>query len=148
VQPLNMHATAIVLGERGVMVAGPSGSGKTALGLALVEKFRAAGRFARLVADDQVFLSAYQGRLVCNAPSTIAGLVEVRGLGPVPAEHEAASAVDLLVRLVPVNEVERFPEHASELLLGCSVPRLMLAQRETAAAMPAILASLGARFLA
>lgn len=142
-----MHATAVVLGERGVLVAGPSGSGKTVLALALVEKFRAAGRFARLVSDDQLFLSAHQGRLVCHAPPTIAGLVELRGLGPVPAEYEVAAAVDLLVRLVPANEVERLPEEASELLLGCSVPRLMLAEREIAAAMPAVLASLGARFM-
>ena len=143
-----MHATAIALGERGVLVAGPSGSGKTALALALVEKFRAAGRFARLVSDDQVFLSAYQGRLVCHVPSTIAGLVEVRGIGPVPAEFEAAAAVDLLVRLVPALEVERLPEGANELLLGCMIPRIMLAEREIIAAVPAVLASLGAGFLA
>jgi serine kinase of HPr protein (carbohydrate metabolism regulator) len=143
-----MHATAIALGERGVLVAGPSGSGKTALALALVEKFRAAGRFARLVSDDQVFLSAYQGRLVCHVPLTIAGLVEVRGLGPVPAEYEAAAAIDLLVRLVPALEVERLPEGASELLLGCMMPRLMLAEREIIAAVPAVLASLGVGFLA
>lgn len=143
-----MHATAIVLGERGVLVAGPSGSGKTALALALVERVRAAGRFARLVSDDQVFLSAHQGRLVCHAPATIAGLVEVRGLGPVPAEYEAAAAIDLLVRLVPNNEVERFPEPASELLLGCRVPMVMLAEREIASTIPAALAALGAWFLA
>ena len=138
-----MHATAVVLGDRGVLVAGPSGSGKSALALALVEKTRASGRFARLVSDDQVFLSAHQGRLVCHAPSTIAGLVEVRGLGPVPVEHEVAAAVDLLVRLVPANEMQRLPEADSELLLGCSVPRLMLAEREVGAAVPAILAVLG-----
>ncbi|MBE1204302.1 HPr kinase/phosphorylase [Aminobacter carboxidus] len=143
-----MHATAIVLGERGVLVAGPSGSGKTALAMALVERFRAAGRFARLVSDDQVFLLAHQGRLVCHAPATIAGLVEVRGLGPVPAEYEAAAAIDLLVRLVPVNEVERFPEPASELLLGCRVPMAMLAEREITSTIPAVLAALGAWFLA
>lgn len=142
-----MHATAIVLGERGVLIAGPSGSGKSSLALALVEKFRTAGQFAKLVSDDQVFLSAYQGRLLCHAPSTIAGLVEVRGLGPVPAEHEAAAAVDLLVRLVPAHEVDRLPEGTSELLLGCMVPRVMLAEREIIAAVPAILASLGAGFL-
>ncbi|QOF69124.1 HPr kinase/phosphorylase [Aminobacter sp. SR38] len=144
--PTNMHATAIVLGDRGVLIAGPSGSGKSSLALALVEKFRAGNRFARLVSDDQVFLSAHQGRLVCHAPSTIAGLVEVRGDGPIPVEHEAATTVDLLVRLVPAGAVERLPEDASELLLGCKVPRLMLAEREIAVATPALLALLGARF--
>jgi serine kinase of HPr protein (carbohydrate metabolism regulator) len=141
-----MHATAVVLGEYGVLIAGPSGSGKSSLALALVDRFRAGGRFARLVSDDQMFLSAHQGRLVCHAPSTIAGLVEIRGLGPVPAEYEAATAVDLLVRLVPANEVERLPEEASELLLGCKVPRMMLAEREIVVATPLVLAALGARF--
>ncbi|CAN7584897.1 HPr kinase/phosphorylase [Aminobacter sp. LjRoot7] len=146
--PANMHATAVVLGDRGVLIAGASGSGKSSLALELVDRFRGAGRFARLVSDDQVFLSAHQGRLVCHAPSTIAGLVEIRGLGPVPAKYEAATAVDLLVRLVPANEVERLPEEASEPLLGCSVPRLMLAEREIVVATPALLAALGARFVA
>lgn len=138
-----MHATAVVLGDRGVLVSGPSGSGKTALALALVEKLRSSGRFARLVADDQVFLSAHRSRLVCHAPPTIAGLAEVRGLGPVPVAYEPAAAVDLLVRLVPAAETERLPEATSELLLGCSVPKVMLAERETGAAVPAILALLG-----
>lgn len=142
-----MHATAIVLGDRGVLIAGPSGSGKSSLALALVEKYRAAGRFARLVSDDQVFLSAHQGRLVCHAPPTIAGLVEVRGLGPIATEYEVATTVDLLVRLVPADAVERLPAHASELLLGCKVPRLMLAEREIAVATAALLVVLGARFL-
>jgi len=142
-----MHATAIVLGDRGVLIAGPSGSGKSSLALRLVEKFRTGGRFARLVSDDQVFLSAHQGRLVCNAPPPIAGLVEVRGLGPVATEYEVATTVDLLVRLVPSSEVERLPADASELLLGCKVRRLMLAEREIAVATAVLLTVLGARFL-
>ncbi|SUU87501.1 Hpr(Ser) kinase/phosphatase [Aminobacter aminovorans] len=143
-----MHATAVVLGDRGVLIAGPSGSGKSSLALALVERFRAGGRFARLISDDQVFLSAHQGRLVCHAPPTIAGLLEIRGLGPIPAEYEAATTVDLLVRLVPASDVERLPEDASERLLGCRLPRLLLAQREIVVSAPVLLAALGARFLA
>lgn len=142
-QPANLHATAVVLGDRGLLVSGPSGSGKTALALVLVEKFRASGRFARLVSDDQIFLSAHQGRLVCHVPPTIAGLAEVRGLGPVPVEYEPSAAIDLLVRLVPAAEMERLPEATSELLVGCSVPKVMLAEREMSAAVPAILALLG-----
>ena len=137
-----MHATAIVLGERGVLVTGPSGSGKTTLALVLIEKFRETGRFARLVSDDQVFLSAPHGRLLCHAPATTSGLIEVHGLGPVPVEYEEAAAVDLLVRLVPANEVERLPEATWELLLSCNIHMLMRAERETATAVPAILATL------
>ncbi len=46
----NIHGTALVLGDRGILVTGPSGSGKTTLALALVGHFCTHGRFARLVA--------------------------------------------------------------------------------------------------
>lgn len=138
-----MHATAVLLGDRGVLIAGRSGAGKTLLALALIEKMRAAGRFARLVSDDQLFLSAHEGRLLCRAPATIAGLAEIRGFGPIAVEHEAAAAVDLLVRLVPAAEAERFPEAQSAILCGCEIASTSLAEREIAAAVPAILARLG-----
>lgn len=144
-RPPNLHATAVVLGDRGVIVAGASGSGKTALALALVERVRGLGQFARLVADDQVFLNACNGRLVCSAPEAIAGLVEIRGLGPFPVACEAAALVDLIVRLVPEGQAERFPEPASETLAGCVLPCLMLAERNLVAAVPAVLARLGLR---
>lgn len=140
---VNMHATAVLLGDRGVLVAGPSGAGKTALALSLIDKMRSAGRFSRLVSDDQVFLSAHGERLLCHAPRTIAGLAEIRGLGPCPVDHEGAAVVDLLVRLAPESEVLRFAEAESELVLGCSVARLVLAEREIVAAVPAIFARLG-----
>lgn len=141
--PINMHATAVLLGDRGVVIAGPSGSGKTALALALIDKARISGLFARLVSDDQLFLSASAGHLVCHAPATIAGLIEIRGLGPSPVAHEAAAAVDLLVRLAPATDIERLPEPASEILLGCSIPKVMLAEREVIAALPVVFARLG-----
>ena len=141
--PINMHATAVLLGDRGVVIAGPSGSGKTALALALIDKARISGLFARLVSDDQLFLSASAGHLVCHAPATIAGLIEIRGLGPSPIAHEAAAAVDLLVRLAPATDIERLPEPASEILLGCSIPKVMLAEREAIAALPVVFARLG-----
>lgn len=140
---LNLHATAVVLADRGVLIVGDSGSGKTLLALALVERVRGQGRFARLVSDDQVFVEQHNGRLICRAPQAIAGLAELRGLGPTAMPHEAAAAVDLLVRLVPGKAVERFPEPGSEAVAGCVVPCVMLAQREMAAALPVVLASLG-----
>ncbi len=141
--PVNMHATAVVLGDRGVLVAGPSGSGKTALALALVDRIRAGGGFARLVSDDQVFLSGHDGRLLCRAPATIAGLAEVRGIGPTPFVHEPAAVVDLVVRLVPHAEVQRLPDATEETLAGCIVPGIALAMREIVVSVPAVLARMG-----
>ena len=49
-----VHATAIVIGETGVLIRGRSGSGKSSLALALVARVRLAGGFAAFVADDRV----------------------------------------------------------------------------------------------
>lgn len=138
----NFHASAVVLGDRGIVIAGSPGAGKTLLALALISHARSLGLFARLVADDQVFLSAHDGRLVCAAPETIAGLVEVRGVGPQPTAYEKKAPVDLLVRLVERSVAERFPEAETEALAGCDVPLLRLAADDRQAALMAVAARL------
>lgn len=135
--PANIHATAIVLADRGVLIAGPSGSGKTGLAFALISHARSCGLFARLVGDDQLFLSAHSGRLICVAPATIAGLAEVRGIGPTAVQYEPGACVDLLVRLVAVD-APRFAESDTELLAGGEVPRLTLAAGDHDAALFAV----------
>ncbi|RUU53101.1 HPr kinase/phosphorylase, partial [Mesorhizobium sp. M7A.T.Ca.TU.009.01.1.1] len=74
----------VLIGERGILVTGASGSGKTTLALALLDHCRHRGLFSRLVGDDQLFVEAHAGRLLCRAPAAIEGLVEVPGLGPRP----------------------------------------------------------------
>jgi serine kinase of HPr protein (carbohydrate metabolism regulator) len=138
----NFHASAVVLGDRGIVIAGPPGSGKTQLALALISHARSFGLFARLVADDQILLSAHGGRVVCAAPATIAGLVEVRGFGPQPTAYEKKAPVDLLVRLVERSAAERFPETETESVAGCQVPLLRLAADDGRASATAVLARL------
>lgn len=140
--PRNFHATALVLGDRGIVIAGESGLGKTQLSLALLCHAGAHGLFARLVSDDQIFLSIHHGRLLCAVPPAIAGLVEIRGLGPRPLTHEPRAPVDLLVRLVARDAVERFPEPETEAMLGCDIPLMRIAGDDRMAGMTAILARL------
>jgi serine kinase of HPr protein (carbohydrate metabolism regulator) len=139
--PLNLHACAVVLGRTGLLVAGPSGSGKTGLCLGLIAACRAEGVFARLISDDQVFLSVRSGRLVATAPQAIAGLVELRGLAPVPTETLPATVADRLVRMVPA--VPRFAEPATEALHGIALPRLDVASDAGAGGIRAVLGWLG-----
>ena len=134
----NIHASAVVLGDRGVLIAGASGSGKTGLALALVVHARSFGLFGRLVGDDQLFLSVHGGRLFCAAPRAIAGLAEIRGLGPRPMDFEMKAPVDLFVRLADKDDAPRFPDDESELLAGCEVPRLTLAGGDRDAALYAV----------
>lgn len=92
-----IHATALVLGYRGILIRGPSGSGKSQLALSLLRS--ADARLARLVGDDRIHLEAVHGRLLMRPAATLAGMIEMRGLGieRVPFEPVALAhvAVDL-----------------------------------------------------
>lgn len=140
----NFHGTALILGERGVLITGASGSGKSTFALNLLSRAVATSRFARLIADDQLFLSCKSGRLICLAPETIRGLAEIRGLGPWPVPFEPAGVIDLVVRLTPDGEAERFPEPATMELAGCRLPCLALAERNAIGAALAVDAWLAA----
>jgi len=138
---VNLHVTVVVAGVAGVMILGRSGAGKSSLALAVVEHFRLRGRFAALVADDGVWLSVAAGRLVAEAPQAIAGLVEIRGLGPAACDHEPRAVIDRAVRLVPRADAPRIAaEGAAETVLGLAIPALDLAEGDTAGAVRALVA--------
>jgi RNase adaptor protein for sRNA GlmZ degradation len=122
-----LHATCIAIGGAAVLLRGPSGAGKSDLALRLIEGG------ARLVADDQVELTAEQGRLIAKAPAPIAGQLEVRGIGIVPVDVEAQAPVALIADLVAADAVERLPEPSAETLRGIAVPRIDLAPFEISA---------------
>ncbi|WP_192252774.1 HPr kinase/phosphorylase [Mesorhizobium silamurunense] len=142
VKPENIHGTAILVGERGVLITGPSGAGKTTLALTLIDHCRIRGLFSRLIGDDRLLAAAHGGRLVCRAPATIAGLAEVPGFMPRPLPFEPGGVIDLHVRLVPKPEMARFQEEIREPVAGCPVPRIDLAERNAATALPAVMARL------
>jgi len=139
----NFHATSLVVGDRGVLIAGPSGSGKTTLAQALIAAASSHGRFARLVGDDQLLLEPRAGRLVAMAPPSIRGLVEVPGAVPHPIGALPRAVIDLVVRLVPAAEMQRYAEPQAEEIGGISLPRLPLAARDVTAAIPVLAARLG-----
>ena len=62
----SIHASAVLVGARAVLIQGPSGSGKSRLALALLHaaERRALMPFARLVADDRAHVEAAHGRLL------------------------------------------------------------------------------------
>jgi RNase adaptor protein for sRNA GlmZ degradation len=120
-----IHATAVALpdaqlGDWAVLLRGPSGSGKSDLALRLID------RGAVLVSDDQTLLRIAGGRLLAAPPGTIAGQLEVRGLGIAALPHRSPVPVALLVDLRPAAEIERLPETAVEVLAGIAVRRIDL----------------------
>jgi serine kinase of HPr protein (carbohydrate metabolism regulator) len=124
-----MHGTCVVVAGAGVLLRGPSGGGKSDLALRLID----AG--ARLVADDYVEIAREGDLLSAKAPSTIAGLIEVRGLGIVKLDSLATAHLDLIVDLVAAGAVERLPEAAlSEDICGLPVRLIALNPWEISAA--------------
>ncbi len=135
-----VHASAVLVGARAVLIRGPSGSGKSRLALDLIEAARTGSlTFAKLVADDRVHLEAANGRLLARPAKALAGLIEVRGVGLRRIAHEPSAVVGLVVDLA-VPEAQRLPD-AAECLAevgGINLPRLAVASG--AAALPAVLA--------
>ncbi|MEG3086364.1 HPr kinase/phosphorylase [Sphingomonas sp. PB4P5] len=119
------HVTAVAIGGRAVLIEGPSGAGKSDLALRLID------RGATLVSDDYTLLTREDDRLVARAPQTIAGRMEVRGLGIVTVAHLLCAPVGLLVRLSA--QVERMPEPAAQVIVGVTIPLITLNGLEASA---------------
>lgn len=122
--PLYVHGTCIALGARAVLLRGPSGAGKSDLAFRLVRE-DASGE-TRLVADDQVVLREASSRLVASAPSVLAGLVELRGLGLVALPSIPEAPVALIADLVARVSVPRIAEPRHETILGIRLPVIAL----------------------
>jgi HPr kinase/phosphorylase len=122
-----VHASAALIGARGVLIRGPSGAGKSRLALGLIETAPARGiPFARLVGDDRVELEAANGRLLVRPAATLAGLIELRGVGIRRLAYEPCAVVSLVVDLAAADG-ERLPEPHSAEIDGIALPRLAVA---------------------
>jgi serine kinase of HPr protein (carbohydrate metabolism regulator) len=120
-----VHGTCVAVDGEGVLLLGPPGAGKSDLALRLIDGG------ARLVADDQTALSRdgaeSSGGIRASAPPSIAGLLEVRGVGIVAVPSVAAAPLRLAVELVSDEaQVERLPEARRWPCLGVEVPLLVL----------------------
>ena len=108
-QSASIHASVVRLMLGGVMLLGPSASGKSSLTLALIRQKNAA-----LVADDRVHLQVDENQqLIASAPDSLAGLLEVRGMGLLrigtDGQFERRTSVRLAVQLVARKDVPRLP---------------------------------------
>lgn len=136
---VNLHASALRLGGRGLLVRGPSGSGKSSLTLSALARGATAGLESVLVADDQVFVEPRGGRLYAAAPTATAGLIEVRGIGILSKPHLAETGLDLVVDLVPRGSIERLPEDGAVILSGIGIRRIALPERDPSFAADVLL---------
>jgi serine kinase of HPr protein (carbohydrate metabolism regulator) len=121
-----IHATCIAIDGAGVLLYGPSGVGKSDLALRLIDTG------AMLVADDYCSLELRNDAIYATARKTIAGKIEVRGIGIVDMPYLHEAAVILVVNLAA--EYPRMPEeNAHAILLGQTIPAVTLNSFEISA---------------
>ena len=128
-QSPSIHASAVLVGARAVLIQGASGAGKSRLALELLHA-AAQGLipFACLVADDRAHVEATNGRLLVRPADGLAGLIEVRGLGIRRVRYEPVAVVGVLVELGALDG-ERLPARArtQAVIAGVELPRLAVA---------------------
>jgi serine kinase of HPr protein (carbohydrate metabolism regulator) len=128
-----IHASTVASNGRAVLITGPSGSGKSDLALRLLER-----GFA-LVSDDQTIVRKDGDVLLASAPPTIAGKLEVRGLGIIEMEHTENVPVALLVELT--SDIQRLPDDSRDRpVLGVKLPLISIDAMTASAAAKVALA--------
>ncbi len=116
-----LHASCVAVNGAGVLILGASGRGKSGLALQMM----ALG--AGLVADDRTVLhmvaSPDRPRLVADAPATLRGRIEARGVGILHAAACGPCQIALIVDL-DSPETDRLPPMRQMALLGVTLPLL------------------------
>lgn len=125
----SIHASAVRVGDRAVLIRGPSGSGKSRLAFDLI----LAGRAqwippAALIGDDRVRLGTTAGQLTVHSIAELAGLIEIRGLGIRRCDFVTEAIIGLVVDLA-ADDAERLPapEALKTSLSGYDLPRIPVA---------------------
>jgi HPr kinase/phosphorylase len=136
-----IHASAVLVGARAVLIRGPSGSGKSRLALDLISAAGGPLRFARLVADDRAEIESANGRLLVRPAPALAGLIEVRGLGIRRLPHEPVAVVGLVVDLA-ATDAQRLPEPEQARVTIAGVPLAHIAVGLGEAALARVIAAL------
>jgi HPr kinase/phosphorylase len=124
-----VHASAVLIGARAVLIRGPAGAGKSSLALRLVQGADTSLLpFVRLVADDRAHVEACYGRLLVRPAAKLAGLIEIRGLGIRRLPFEPVAVVGLIVDLA-TEAVDRLPqsEQQQAVIADVTLPRLAVA---------------------
>ena len=128
-----LHASCVALDGRAVLITGISGSGKSDLSLRLID------RGFILVSDDQTIVRKSGEKLIATAPATIAGKLEIRGVGIVEMETVKDVQVVLIVELT--SDIQRMPDDSRERpVLGVKLPLISVDATTASAASKVALA--------
>jgi serine kinase of HPr protein (carbohydrate metabolism regulator) len=122
----SVHASAVLVQNRAVLIRGPSGAGKSRLAFDLILAGHS-GQIpqAVLIGDDRVHLLPGRGQLIVRPARELAGLIEIRGLGIRRCDFAAEAIVGLVVDL-DAEDAERLPppEVLQTDISGIKLPRI------------------------
>jgi HPr kinase/phosphorylase len=139
-----IHGTCIASAGRAVLIRGPSGSGKSDLALRCLATSPSLllPDSIQLVADDQVVVENKDGRLVARAPASIAGKIEVRGIGIVSVPTVPEAEIVIVVDLLPAGQwPQRFPDPPKKTAIaGFSVSLIELNPSDVSAVIKVLIA--------
>jgi serine kinase of HPr protein (carbohydrate metabolism regulator) len=121
---ITLHASAVVVGERAILIRGASGAGKSTV---VAWATAVLHPRATLLADDRVLVALQHGRLVARPHAALAGALERRGYGIVTVSHAPAAVLGLVLDISPAQP-DRMPQLSAQTtdILGVSLPRLEL----------------------
>src|SRR5437667_8970125 len=125
-QGASVHASAVLVENRAVLIRGPSGAGKSRLAFGLILAGRS-GQLpsAVLVGDDRVHLEASDGQLVVRPAPELAGLIEIRGLGIRSCDFTEEAIGGVVVdRSSPAAARLPEPEALQRRICGVDIPRM------------------------
>jgi HPr kinase/phosphorylase len=137
-----IHGTCVAFGPYAALLRGASSSGKSDLALRFLALPVEGGHAPMLVADDQVFVEPRGDVLLASVPPTIAGKLEVRGVGIIELPYVARAELVLAVDLVRAQDVPRMPPEPWEqtMIAGGAVARIALEPFEASAPLKVKLA--------
>lgn len=124
-EEINIHAVAVAIDGKGVLITGKSGSGKSDLALRLVD------RGAKLISDDRVILRQVGRHISMTPPDEIAGKIEVRHIGIITCEYSPAN----LAMIIDLDRVppRMPPETETRAILEMDIPLYHIAPFEGSA---------------
>lgn len=122
----SVHASAVMVGDRAILIRGPSGSGKSRLAFDLILAGRSGVIPATtLIGDDRIVLIAKDGTLVAEGSPKLAGMIEIRGLGIRKIGFVASGKVVVVVDLSAPDAERLPPPHATSThISGLELPRI------------------------
>ncbi len=125
---LNTHGNVVLCAQKGILITGDSGSGKSSLAIGLISELQSSGIFSCLVCDDQVLLTAINGRLKATCPSPISGLIEIHGLGIVEIANQDDAIIHGIVELADASDLIRQPDPCAAEYCGLSIPKIQVSR--------------------